>query len=109
MSKHLSSKLNLSKNILGISMMGFFGILSPNTAFADCSQYHDNEESCNSQANCKFLPGGINCRASNDTNPFSNFICAMSTETGCPSNPEGCNWGPHASFCLPFIGKETKK
>jgi len=111
MSKKFLNKSNFSKIIMSVSMMGFFGIASPNTASADCSQYHDNEEDCNNQPNCKFLPAGTNCRAALGTqNTYSNFICAMNTtEAPCNGSPEGCHWGQNASFCLPVIGKETKK
>ena len=101
-------KMSFSKILIGTSMIFLLGTFSAKIASANCDQYHDDQVSCNQQPNCKFLPSGTNCRAPlNTQNTYSNFICAMTdTQPTCANNPEGCDWGNHASFCLPFIGKE---
>ena len=89
MSKKFLSKPNFSKIIMSVSMMGFFGILSPNTASAACWEYM-NEQEC-MHNNCQWYDMFME-----ECNSYVNGNCFGLPKVECDAAGKegGCHWGP---------------
>jgi hypothetical protein len=87
MSKNLLNKPNFSKIIMSVSMMGFLGFVSPNTASAACWEHMDSP-SC-LQNNCQWYDHFEEGCAS-----YINGNCFGLPKVECDAGTEGgCHWG----------------
>ncbi|MBP9692097.1 MAG: hypothetical protein KBD90_02055 [Alphaproteobacteria bacterium] len=88
MPKKLLNKPNLSKIIMGVSMMGFFGMFSANTASAACWEYTD-PGSCH-QNNCQWFDS-----FQEGCNSYVNSQCWGLEKAACEAGAKegGCHWG----------------